>query len=501
MAETIGNFGDIFRRWATDRGDALAEPLVGRTVTYAEFDAACDGIARGLHRAGIGPGARIGILAHNRWEYVAVLFGAMRAGVVPVPINIKLPAETIAFICTDAGVTRVFADRDHCARVPSGLAVTGFEDDWADFLDPGPFASVPTAGDDVALQIYTSGTTGRPKGVLLGHAGQIWNAEVLAHSRRLGRDATMLIAAPLYHKNALVAAKIAFAAGGRAVLLPRFDARAYIEAIGRYRVTSLSGVPTMYQLVLAERDLLARTDLSSVRSISVGSAPASGALLESLARVFPRAAVAGNYGLTEGGPVPFGSHPNGLARPHGSIGFPLAGVECRLVGGTGPDEGVLHVRNPGVMRGYHNRPEETARRLVDGWLDTQDVMRRDAAGFYYFVGRADDMFKCGGESIFPAEVEALLEMHRDVLQAAVVPVPDQLKGQVPIAFVVRQPGSSIGEDDLKRFALARGPAYQHPRRVVFVEAMPLAGTNKVDRAALRAAADRVIAERPLERRA
>ncbi len=159
-------------------------------------------------------------------------------------------------------------------------------------------------------------------------------------------------------------------------------------------------------------------------------------------------------------------------------------VECRLVGSAGPDEGVLHVRNPGVMQGYHNRPDETARRLTDGWLDTQDVMRRDADGFYYFVGRADDMFKCGGESIFPAEVEALVERHADVLQAAVVPVDDALKGQVPVAFVVRQPDSAVDEAELKRFALAHGPAYQHPRRVLFVTEMPLAGTNKIDKRVL-----------------
>ncbi|MBL8838081.1 MAG: acyl--CoA ligase [Alphaproteobacteria bacterium] len=495
------NFGDLFRSRAATPGDALVEPLGGRIVTYSALDAACDGFARGLSRARLGPDARVAILALNRWEYVAALFGAMRAGVVPVPINTKLPAATIAYICEDAGVRCAFVDSAHADRVPAGIQSIDFDADWSAFLDGGTFASADVQARDVALQIYTSGTTGRPKGVLLGHEGQIWNAESLARSRRLGRDATMLIAAPLYHKNALVAVKIALAAGGRAVLLPRFDARAYIEAIGRYRVTSLSGVPTMYQLVLAERELLARTDVSSVRSISVGSAPASTALLESLSLTFPAAAVAGNYGLTEGGPVPFGTHPDGISRPHGSIGFPLADVECRLVGGSGPDEGVLHVRNPGVMQGYHNRPDETAKRLVNGWLDTQDVMRRDAAGFYYFIGRADDMFKCGGESIFPAEVEALVERHGDVLQAAVVPVADALKGQVPVAFVVRQPGGAVDEASLKQFALAHGPAYQHPRRIIFLDAMPLAGTNKIDRAALRALADAAMQARPLERRA
>lgn len=481
------NFGDIVRRWGDDApavvdmgGDDGSE----RIIDYRRFNADCDALARGLARRGLKAGDRVGILSLNRYEYLVVLFGSPRAGIVPVPINIKFPAATIAFIIKDSGAKLVCCDGEH--RAMAGDAAIDFDHDWADLLDFGPFSSAAVAGNDVALQIYTSGSTGRPKGVLLGHAGQIWNIEVLTRSRALARSSAMLIAAPLYHKNALVAAKIAFHAGGKAIVLPRFDARRYIDAIGRHRATSLSGVPTMYQLVLAEQDRLAATDVSSVTSMSVGSAPGSLALLAALRAAFPRAFVTGNYGLTEGGPVPFGQHPGGVPRPNGSIGYPLDGVECRLE--PGPDEGVLWTRNPGVMLGYHNLPAETAKRLKDGWLDTQDVMRRDAAGFYYFVGRADDMFKCGGESVFPAEVESLLERHEAVLQAAVVPAPDALKGAIPIAFVVPRAGAAPDEEALKRYALAHGPAFLHPRRVVFLDALPLAGTNKIDRAALIARA-------------
>ena len=492
-----GNFGDVFRAHDAD-GVALIEFGDGvrgeRPLSYGELNRLCDAFARGLGRAGNVPGDRVGILAFNRLEYVIALFGAMRAGVVPVPVNIRQPAATIAFILNDAGARTCFADAEHRALVPDGIACVSLDDEWDRFLEPGSFASVAPDARDTALQIYTSGTTGRPKGVLLGHAGQIWNASVLARSRSLDATSAMLISAPLYHKNALVALKIALTAGGRAILLPRFDARRYIEAIGWHRATSLSGVPTMYQLVLAERELLARTDVSSVRSISVGSAPGSAALLEQLQRAFPTALVVGNYGLTEGGPVPFGAHPKGLPRPRGSVGYPLAGVECRL-DGAAPDQGVLHTRNPGVMLGYHNLPEETARRLRDGWLDTQDVMRRDEAGFYYFVGRADDMFKCGGESIFPAAVEALLERHAAVLQAAVVPAEDALKGHVPVAFVVLQQDAAADEAALRQFALANGPAYAHPRRIAILDRLPLSGTNKIDRAALMNQARVLVADR------
>lgn len=485
---TVANFGDLPRAWAD--GPAIAELREGdgaeRVVDYGIFNAECDALARGLLRAGLRRGDRVAILGLNSYEYLAVLFGAPRAGLIPVPVNIKLPRETIGYILGDSGAKLALADAAGMKLLPPSLRAVRVDDSaaWRDLLDPGTFASIAPAEEDPALQIYTSGSTGRPKGVLLGHRGQVWNAQVLSRSRQLDRSSAMLIAAPLYHKNALIAAKIAATAGGKAVLLPRFEVRRYIEAIGRHRVTSLSGVSTMYQLILAETDLLKRTDLSSVRAISVGSGPASPALLEGLRRAFPTAAVTGNYGLTEGGPVPFGAHPHGKPRPNGSIGYPLPGSECKLVGTTS-DEGVLHVRNPGVLLGYHNLPAETARRLKDGWFDTQDILRRDAEGFFYFVGRADDMFKCGGESIFPTEVEGLLERHPDVLQAAVVPVADTLKDQIPIAFVVLRPDATADEPTLKAFALANGPAHQHPRRVVILAELPLAGTNKVDTKALK----------------
>jgi long-chain acyl-CoA synthetase len=138
------------------------------------------------------------------------------------------------------------------------------------------------------------------------------------------------------------------------------------------------------------------------------------------------------------------------------------------------------------MRGYLNLPEKTREVLTpDGWYISGDVFRRDADGLYAFVGRADDMFVCGGENVFPGEVESMLESHPDIRQAAVVPVPDEIKGEKPFAFVVARAGRSLTEDDVKRYALARAPAYQHPRLVVFVEELPMAGTNKIDRAALR----------------
>jgi acyl-CoA synthetase (AMP-forming)/AMP-acid ligase II len=466
----------------------LSHPDGPREIGHDALDRECDAVAAGLIRRGLGAGHRVGILAFNRPEYVAALLGAMRAGCVPVPLNVKLPAETLAFIARDAGLRLVFVDGAHRVVAPPGLDTVEFDVDYPELLTPGGVPPFTPGPRDLCLQPYTSGSTGRPKGVLLHHAGQAWQIATLVRARRLGIDDRILVSAPLYHKNALVWTKVALAAGASIVLLPRFDARRYVEAIGRWRVTRLSGVPTMFQLVLAEREALAAIERTSVRAIGVGSAPASPALFEALERAFPDAIATNGYGITEGGPVMFGPHPADAPRPLGSIGYPLEGAEVKLV--PGPDEGVLHTRNPGVMLGYHNLPEETARRLENGWLDTGDICRRDAAGFYYFVGRSDDMFVCGGENVYPGDVESTLERHPDILQAAVVPVDHELKGQAPVAFVVARPGSALTEQAVKAWALAHGPAYQHPRRVFLIDALPLAGTNKLDRAALKARAAR-----------
>ncbi len=490
MSAPVLNVGALLSRHTQGGLTAIVDltnPEGAREIGYDELDRACDAVAAGLAARGLGHGDRVGILSLNRPEYVETLFGAMRAGCVPVPLNIKLPADTLAYIAGDAELACVFADTVH-RRVCPNVPVVDFDDGYAEFLKPGPFAAVPPGLTDVCLQPYTSGSTGRPKGVLLHHAGQAWQIDVLVRARNLTPADSIMVAAPLYHKNALVWTKVGLGAGASLVMLPRFDARRYVEAIGRWRVTRLSGVPTMFQLILAEQQALAAIDRTTVRAVGVGSAPASPALIEALERMFPNATATNGYGITEGGPVMFGPHPKGTPRPPASIGHPLPGAEVKLV--PGPDEGVLFTRNPGVMLGYHNLPAETARRLKDGWLDTGDICRRDAHGFYYFVGRDDDMFVCGGENVYPGDVVAIIERHPDVLQAAVIAVDHELKGQVPTAFVVARPGSSLTEQAVKEWTLTHGPAYAHPRRVIMTPEIPLAGTGKIDRAALKALAGR-----------
>jgi acyl-CoA synthetase (AMP-forming)/AMP-acid ligase II len=219
----------------------------------------------------------------------------------------------------------------------------------------------------------------------------------------------------------------------------------------------------------------------------MGSAPLTQALVDRVRAAFPGAALSNGYGTTETGPVSFGPHPRGLPRPDLALGYPQPGVETRLVdaGGATADEVVLHLRTPALMQGYHNLPERTAEVITaDGYYVTGDVMRRDADGFYHFVGRADDMFVCGGENIYPGEVERMLERHPAIQQACVVPVPDEIRGAKPVAFVVPVAGARLSAAEVKAWSLANAPAYQYPRHVELVGALPLAGTSKIDRRAL-----------------
>ena len=466
MTASERNLGDVFAHHAGDDRIAvvdLFDPDRPREFSFRDFSGRIDAVAAGLRAAGLVPGDRVAILALNRVEYLETLFGAMRSGCVPVMVNIKLAAQTIRFIIEDAGAKLVFSDPDLADRCPDGPILVKFDDAYEAFLRPGPFESYEPGPDDIAEQPYTSGSTGRPKGVLLTHWGQRWMIDRLVESRSLANDDCSVISAPLYHKNALLAVKSGLAAGGRIVLFARFDVEQYIRAIERYRLTMLTGVPTMYALMLQQKDLLAKTDLSSIRTCSMGSAPASDNLLDSLAALLPDASLNLNYGITEGGPILFSwKHPDGLPRPRMTVGYPIEGVEIRLVGGATADEGVLHVKSPGVTIGYHNLPDATAKSLEDGWFDTGDILKRDADGWYYFVGRADDMFVCAGENIYPGEVEAMLERHPAIMQAIVVPAPNELKAHVPFAFVVVQPDATIDEDAVKAHAIANAPAYAHP---------------------------------------
>jgi acyl-CoA synthetase (AMP-forming)/AMP-acid ligase II len=496
---TPRNLGDILRLPAlADRAAYLdlRQPDAPRSLTAAQLDELIVAGARGFVRRGIRAGARIGIISANRLEFMAAYLGAMRMGAVAVPINHRLPASTVAHMFRDSAIELALVDAPRAGMVPAGVPVVHFDASGAEgfeaFLDPGELATFEPGENDLAEILYTSGSTGLPKGVPLTHFGQVWAItnyfEPLVGSTPLQ---SMLVVAPLYHMNGLYFTTVALSNRVTVLSLPRFEAREYLQSVARHRCTMLSGIPTMFALMVREPDLIAKLDLSSVREVSIGSAPLTDALLDQVRRLFPRAEVHNGFGTTEAGPAVFGPHPAGLPTPSLSLGYPINGIEWRLIDGPTADEGVLALRTPALMHGYLNLPQVTAQKMRDGWYVTGDVMRRDAHGFFFFVGRADDMFVCGGENLYPGEIEKMLERHPDVAQAIVVPAPDDIKGQIPVAFVVPRKGARLEPEEVKRYALEHGPAYAHPRWVVLRDQLPVSGTHKIDRTSLVAEAARL----------
>jgi long-chain acyl-CoA synthetase len=295
------------------------------------------------------------------------------------------------------------------------------------------------------------------------------------------------VALPLFHKNALRGTvKPMLHAGGSFVLMPAYEPRAYLDALAKYRCTYSRGVAAVFTMFLQHRDYLRTLDLSALRGMTIGSAVVTPELLDAVERALPHVKVSESYGLTEGG-SPLRAPIDGRPVPRGSPGVPAPDIELRLIDAHGGDaeEGELLIRCPYVCLGYYNEPEITHAKLTDGWLHTGDIFCKDKDGFFYFRSRVDDMFSCGGENVYPKEVENLLFTHPDVADAVVAPVPHAVKGFVPAAMVILRAGAAVTSAGLKAFCIERGPLYSHPRHIVVVSALPQNGAGKIDRAAVQ----------------
>ena len=460
-----------------------------RHYTHREIDNLANACARGLRAGGLDRGDSVAILSANRAEYLFAYLAILRAGMIAVPISYRFPSELVDYVLRDSGAKHVMCDRARRQRFSLDLPVTNFDDEddggFDALLDHGSFEAARPTDDDVAMVLYTSGSTGRPKGVPLTQNGHLWALRGRMTKWPYNHH-RLLIAAPLYHMNALCTLLFGHAASTTTALLPEFDARKYLQAIERFKCTWITCVPTMLAMSFMEEDLLKSLDLSSVSVVRMGSAPVSPKLWSRVEQIFPGADILNGYGTTEAGPMVLGPR-SGKSVPPMSAGFQVDGVDLKLIdkGGNETDEGVLWQRSPANTPGYLNLPKKTAEVITpDGWYISGDVFRRDADGAYYFVGRDDDMFVCGGENIYPGEVEATLVSHPGVEQACVVPVPDDIKGEKPIAFVVKSHGSTVKADEVKQYALANAPAFQHPRMVIFMDELPLSGPGKIDRKGL-----------------
>src|SRR6516162_2471603 len=473
-----------------------------RRSTYRTLDARMDAVARMLARLGVRAGERVAMLVGNRTEFVEFFFGAMRMGAIPLPLNTRLASGTLRDIIAQAACTLAVVDpscrgdavsiaRDAPLRLR--LLIDQASDGFLAFEDemgkPAAAVAPPALPEDAqAFQPYTSGSTGRPKGAIMTHHGMLW---YVAYNQRYWPCAASdrgLVALPLFHKNALRGTvKPMLYAGGSFVLMPAYEPRAYLDALAKYKCTYSRGVAAVFTMFLQHRDYLRTLDLSALHHMTIGSAVVMPELVDAVERALPHVKVSESYGLTEGG-SPLRAPIDGRAVPRGSPGVAAPEIELRLIDAAGndADEGELLIRCPYVCRGYYNEPEITRAKLTDGWLHTGDVFCKDKDGFFYFRSRVDDMFSCGGENVYPKEVENLLFGHPEVVNAVVAPVPHAVKGFVPAAMVIAREGSTVTAEDLKTYCLAKGPAYSHPRFVDIVAALPLNGAGKIDRRAVAA---------------
>src|SRR5476649_1766533 len=349
MAIKYDNQGDAISRDVPGTSLALIDAGgngAERRYSYDELLRQSGAVARGLLKRGLQRGDRVAILSANRAEFLFTFLGTMQAGLVSVPVDWKLPAETVAYIVEDCDTKLMIGDEARLALAPDNVPKVSFDKDYAAFIDEGPFTPLKMKPEESALFLYTSGSTGRPKGVVLSHYSHLW-----AMSQRVRRPVPIgqrsLVAAPLYHMNGLAMCQTTFSHGDTVVLLPQFTTKGYIAAAAKHRVAFLTSVPTMIAMLLREKELLATADLSAVEAVRMGSAPITQSLVDQTRAVFPKAVIGNGYGTTEAGPVVFGPHPDGLPTPDISTGYPSPAVQLRLVrdGKEVDDEGELQMKN------------------------------------------------------------------------------------------------------------------------------------------------------------
>ncbi len=452
----------------------VAIDYLGREVTYEELDRRSDALAVELLARGLRHGDRVATLTGNSPEHVIVFFACAKAGLILLPLNWRLAAPELRFQLEDAEPSVFLVE-------PEYDALAAATDHNFELLAPpdgdGAPASADVDGDDPLLLIYTSGTTGRPKGAILTHANCFWTNLSLDLASALTGEDVVLQVLPQFHCGGWnVQPLLAWWKGAKVVLEREFEPARVLSLLAEKRVTSLMGVPAIY-LFLSHEPSFADADLSSLRLAVVGGAP----MPEELIRVWQARGIeiVQGYGLTEASPNVLCLPPEDAIRKMGSAGKPYPYVEVRL-----GEDSELQVRGPNVFPGYWRNPEATAEVLRDGWLHTGDVAEVDSDGCYRIRGRLKDMYISGGENVYPAEVEGVLHEHASVAHAAVVGVPDTRWGEAGVAFVVAK--EPVGEDALLEHCRERLARFKVPKRVRFVDALPMSAMNKVLKEELRA---------------
>ncbi|HYP72764.1 MAG TPA: AMP-binding protein, partial [Microbacterium sp.] len=486
----------------------------GVRISYGDLEARAGELARGLRRAGYGPGDRLATVSGNSIDHVVAFFACAKAGIALVPLSWRQTARELGDSLTRSRPALVLLDDEHVGLARDALARCTMRPPVAPLGTTGIEATIPARGDspapdrpvrddDPLLVIYTSGSESAPKGVVLTHANCFWNNLALAAVVQLTADDVVLATLPQFHVAAWNCQPLlAWWAGATVVLERSFQPGRILHLIRERGVTAMMGVPTQYRL-LADDPRFDAAVPGRLRQALVGGATMP-------AELASRWAAAGvpliqGYGLTEAGPnvlcLPASEHPQHA----GAVGRPYPHVDVRVADPEtgleldGPATGELQVRGPSVFAGYLDDPAATARTMSGEWLRTGDIVQRSADGVYRVVDRLKDIYISGGENVAPAEVERALCRHGGVSEAAVVGAPDRVWGERGVAFVVRASGAVLGEDELLAHARTELAGFKVPARVVFVDALPHSTIEKITRAALRSRAAALMEEDVHER--
>jgi acyl-CoA synthetase (AMP-forming)/AMP-acid ligase II len=499
---TVPTFHEIVERHARERPDAPALRFHERAWTYAAMDRWANRVANTLLREGLAPGDRILFVGRNSDAVALLALAGSKAGITLVPLNWRLAPAEMQALAEDSGAKLVFAEPDYlevAAQLGGSLPLLSTEavtvgSDWLATEASSP--AIPPDPHAVLVQVYTSGTTGVPKGVMLMHRSLL-GINALRHLvpwDSWGPDDVTLVSAPLGHVGAFGMMARALFFGGEAVIQETFDSGTTLDAIERHGITKLALVPTAIRMIL-DHPRARDVDYGRLDTILYGSAPIAVELLREAVAVFG-CKFAQSYGASEtSGPAvalpPDDHDPNGNPRM-ASAGVPLPGTEIKVIGPDGEplptgEIGEICIRSIATMKGYWNRPEETARALgPDGWLRTGDAGLIDADGYLHIRARIKEMIVSGAENVYPAEVENVLASHPSVAQVAVIGVPDPHWGEAVKAIVVPKPGAAFDAASVIAWARQRIAGYKLPKSIDIVDALPLNATGKIDKLALRA---------------
>jgi len=486
------NLASSLTTTAANAPGSTAIAIGGNHLPYAALFGAAAKLAGELTAAGIEPGDRVALILPNVPAYPVAFFGTLLAGGTVVPMNPLLKSGEIDFFFTDSGAKIAFVWPDFVDEATKGAKNSGTRIITCDpmgpvagQLDGGEPVTTPVerADDDTAVILYTSGTTGRPKGAELTHANLRLNAKRCADDIiQVTADDVLMGCLPLFHVFGLTVGLLAAVqAGATLALIPRFDPAAAIATIAAEKVTTMLGVPTMYAAILHHPDS-AGLDASRLRTCASGGSAMPAEVQRAFEEKFGCVILEG-YGLSETSPVASFNMPDRPRKP-GTIGIPIEGCEMTLLDDSGTEVaqgevGEIAIRGDNLMKGYWRNPEATATSIPDGWFRTGDLATVDEDGYFTIVDRKKDMILRGGMNVYPREVEELLYTHPDVLEVAVVAVPDELLGENVGAAVVLRPGSSATPEDIQAWTKERIAAYKYPRAVWLVDELPKGPTGKI----------------------